>query len=151
MPIQKLKDFLDSHATKYSTIRHSRAYTASETAEAAHVAGKALAKTVIVKIDGRMAMVVLPATEHVELAAFKRASGAAKVELATEAEFKRLFPSCEVGAMPPFGNLYGMEVFVVASLAEDEEIVFNAGSHVELVQLAYKDFERLVNPKIVKL
>ena len=151
MPVQQLKQFLDAHATRYSTMRHARAYTASETAQAAHISGKLLAKTVIVKIDGRLAMVVLPAPEHVDMAALKRVTGAAKLELASEAEFKRLFPNCEVGAMPPFGNLYGMEVFVCASLTEDEEIAFNAGSHSELMMLAYEDFERLVHPKIVKL
>jgi Ala-tRNA(Pro) deacylase len=151
MPVQKLKEFLDSHGTKYITIRHSRAYSALETAQSAHIAGKELAKTVVLKVDGKMAMAVVPGSEHVDLGSLKRACGAAKVELATEGEFKRLFPDCEVGAMPPFGNLYGMEVFVGSRLAEDQEIAFNAGSHTELIKLAYKDFERLVNPKVVKL
>jgi len=151
MPVQKLKDFLDGHGTKYVTIRHSRAYTAQETAQSAHVPGKELAKTVMIKIDGAMAMVVLPGSERVDLAELKRATGAGKVELATEAEFKRLFPDCEVGAMPPFGNLYGMEVIASSKLAEDAEIAFNAGSHTELIKLAYADFERLAKPKLVKL
>ncbi len=80
----------------------------------------------------------------------KKFSGASKVELTNEQDFKDMFPECEVGAMPPFGNLYGMEVFVAETLAEDEEIAFNAGSHTELIKLAYKDFERLVKPKVIK-
>lgn len=151
MPINKLKKFLDSNGVKYVTIRHSPAYTAQETAQSAHIPGKELAKTVMVKVDSKMAMIIVPASEHLDVPVFKRAIGAGKVELATEGEFKSLFPDCEIGAMPPFGNLYGMEVFASARLAEDEEIAFNAGSHTELIRLAYKDFERLVDPKIVKL
>jgi Ala-tRNA(Pro) deacylase len=150
MPLNKLKAFLDEHRTKYVTIRHSPAYTAQETAQSAHVSGKELAKTVMVKVDGKMAMVVVTASEHVNIGELRRQTGAGKVELATEGEFKSLFPDCEVGAMPPFGNLYGMEVFASRRLAEDEEIAFNAGSHTELVRLAYRDFERLVKPKMVR-
>jgi Ala-tRNA(Pro) deacylase len=151
MPVKKLTDFLDSHQTKYVTIRHSRAYTAQETAQSAHIPGGKMAKTVMVKVDGKMAMVVVPGPDHVNLSELKRAIGAGKVELATEGEFKRLFPDCEIGAMPPFGNLYGMEVFESARLAEDDEIAFNAGSHTELIKLAHADFARLVTPKVVKL
>ena len=150
MPVQKLKEFLDSHNIKYVTIRHSRAFTAQETAATAHVPVKELAKTVMVKINGKMAMAVLPASSKVDFDLLKKVMGSGKVEIASEKEFKDLFPDCEIGAMPPFGNLYGMEVFVTNSLTEDREIAFNAGSHRELVKLAYKDFERLVKPKIVK-
>jgi Ala-tRNA(Pro) deacylase len=149
MPIQKLKEFLDSHNVKYMTISHSRAFTAQETAVSAHVSAKELAKTVIVKIDGKMAMAVLPASCKVDFDLLKKDAGAAAIEIANEKEFKDLFPDCEIGAMPPFGNLYGMEVFVAKSLAEDREIAFNAGSHRELVKLAYKDFEQLVKPKVI--
>lgn len=150
MPVQKLKEFLDSHNIKYVTISHSRAFTAQETAASAHVPVKELAKTVIVKIDGKMAMAVLPASSKVDFDILKKATGSATIEIANEKEFKDLFPDCEIGAMPPFGNLYGMDVFVAESLTEDKEIAFNAGSHRELVKMAYKDFERLVKPKIVK-
>ena len=150
MPVQKLKEFLDSHNVKYVTISHSRAFTAQETAATAHVPVKELAKTVMVKINGKMAMAVLPASSKVDFDLLKKVMGSGKVEIASEKEFKDLFPDCEIGAMPPFGNLYGMEVFVTNSLTEDREIAFNAGSHRELVKLAYKDFERLVKPKIVK-
>jgi len=151
MPVRKLKDFLDSNNIKYVTISHSPAYTAQQIAASAHIPGKELAKTVIVKIDGKMSMAVLPASYRVDFNLLKKTAGAKKVELASEEEFKDMFPECEVGAMPPFGNLYEMEVFVEKSLAEDEEIAFNAGSHTELIKLTYNDFKRLVKPKVVKL
>jgi len=150
MPIQKLKEFLDSQNVKYVTISHSRAFTAQETATSAHIPGKELAKTVMIKMNGKMAMAVLPASSKVDFDLLKKATRVATIEIANEKEFKDLFPDCEIGAMPPFGNLYGMDVFVAESLTEDKEIAFNAGSHRELVKMAYKDFERLVKPKIVK-
>ena len=150
MSVQKLRDFLDKHNIRYVTSSHSLAYTAQETAAAAHIAGQELAKTVMVKIDDKLAMAVLPASFKVSLDLLRKATGADKVELAHEQEFGNMFPESEVGAMPPFGNLYGMEVFVDESLSDDEEIAFNAGSHTELMKLAYKDFERLVKPKAAK-
>ena len=149
MPVAKLREFLDNNRIKYVTIAHSSAYTASEIAQSAHIPGKEMAKTVIVKIDGKMAMAVLPASYRIDLDRLKEATGANDIHLATEQDFEGTFPGCEVGAMPPFGNLYGMEVFTAASLAEDENIAFNAGSHTELVQLSYKDFERLAKPKVM--
>lgn len=144
MTAKRLKDFLDRESVKYTTIGHPRAYTALEIAQAAHIQGKDFAKTVIVNIDGRLAMAVLAASEKLNLAQLKKAAGAKHVRLALESEFERWFPGCEAGAMPPFGNLYGMQVFVSKILAADEQIAFNAGSHAELVRTAYKDFERLV-------
>jgi len=146
MPVTRLKDFLDRENVKYVTIGHSPAFTAQEIAERAHIPGKELAKTVMVKIDGKLAMIVVPASEHLRLAHLKEALGADGVELAGEYEFKERFPDCETGAMPPFGNLYDMSVFVSATLREDDEIAFNAGSHSELIRMAYADFERLVKP-----
>lgn len=151
MPVSRLKHFLDEHNIKYVTIMHSPAYTAQETAQSAHIRGGKLAKTVVVKLDGRLAMAVLPASQKVNLNLLKAAAGASEAELASEAEFKDKFPGCELGAMPPFGNLYGMEVFAAGALAADEEIAFNAGSHTELLRMTYKDFENLVQPRIVKL
>ena len=121
MPVKKLKDFLDSQKVRYITARHSTAYTAQDIAASAHIPGKELAKTVMVKIDGQMAMAVLPASYRVDFDLLRHVSGATTVEMATEEEFKDLFPGCNVGAMPPFGNLYGMPVYVAQSLAEDEE------------------------------
>lgn len=149
MPSQKLKDYLDKNNIEYITIRHSLAFNAQRIAATTHIPGKELAKTVMVKIDDKMAMAVLPASYRVNLDLLKELIGAKKLELANEMEFKHLFPECEIGAMPPFGNLYDLEVYVAASLTEDEEIAFNAGTHVELIRMAYKDFERLVQPTVL--
>ncbi len=150
MPVRKLKEFLDKEGVKYVTQSHSTAYTAQEVAARAHIPGQEMAKTVMVKIDGHMAMAVLPASYQVDFHLLKKASGAKEADLATESEFAELFPGCELGAMPPFGNLYAMNVYVAESLTEDDEIAFNAGSHTELIRLAYADFERLVQPKILR-
>jgi Ala-tRNA(Pro) deacylase len=151
MPVIKLKQFLDENNIKYVTIHHSRAYTMQKAAEYAHISGKEVAKTVMVKIDGKMAMAVLPAPEHVDLDLLKGAARARSVELAGEKEFKNLFPGCDVGAMPPFGNIYGLDVYVEEGLREDEMIAFRAGTHEELIEMAYRDFERLVKPRVVRL
>ena len=151
MPVQKLKDFLDANRVQYVSIRHSPAYTSEKIAASAHIPGKELAKTVMVKLDGKMAMAVLPATQRIDVRRLKEASGAKQAELASEHEFASLFPACETGAMPPFGNLYDMQVYVSPSLADDEEIAFNAGSHTELIKMAYADFDRLVGPKVAEI
>ena len=150
MPVQRLKDFLDEHQVKYVVISHSRAFTTQEIAAATHIPGKEIAKTVIVDIDGQPAMAVLPGSQKVDLALLRDALGAERVTLAKEAAFKDRFPGCDLGAMPPFGNLYGMPVYVADSLTEDEEIAFNAGSHDQLVKLAYRDFARLVRPEVMR-
>jgi Ala-tRNA(Pro) deacylase len=149
MPTAKLREFLDANKVKYTLLTHSTAYTAQEIASLAHIRGQELAKTVIVKLDGRMAIALLPASKQVDLPLLQAAAGARTVALATEAEFRDLFPGCETGAMPPFGNLYGLPVYVDAGLTADKVIAFNSGSHKELVQLSYQDFARLVQPKIV--
>ena len=151
MPSRKLKAFLDSQGVKYVKITHSPAFTAPEIAQAAHVRGRELAKTIVIFIDGKMSMAVLPANYSIDFDQFRKAIGARKVELATEAEFQDEFPDCNVGSMPPFGNLYGMDVYVDRHLAEDDEIVFNAGDYTELFRMAYSDFEKLVKPRIVSL
>lgn len=151
MPIRKLRDFLDAHHIRYFIISHSPAYTAQEIAAAAHVPGKELAKTVIVAIDGKLAMAVLPASYKLDFDKLKDAAGTKDVVLASEDDFADMFPGCEVGAMPPFGNLYGMKIYVAEELAEDEEIVFSAGNHKELLRLSYADFEHLVKPVVVNI
>ena len=150
MPVKKLKAYLDENKVRYVTIIHSPAYTSQEVAASAHVPGKELAKTVMVKVNGKMAMAVLPASFRVDFKTLRDLTGSQQIALATEAEFKDLFPECEAGAMPPFGNLWGMDVYVASRLADDEEIAFNAGSHIELMRLPYRDFERLVKPKVVE-
>lgn len=148
MQNKHIQHFLDSHNVHYQTIHHSPAYTSQETAASAHVSGNDMAKSVIIKVDGNLAMVVLPASKRVNLNLLKKLLGAKKVELAYEHEFEKRFPDCEVGAMPPLGNLYEMEVFVDAILTEDEDIVFNAGTHSELIKMNYVDYARLVKPKV---
>ncbi len=150
MPVQKLKAFLDQEKVKYTTVKHSRAYTSQEIAASTHVAGKEFAKTVILIVNGKMAMAVLPASYEVDFDLIKEILGTPNVSLATEPEFKYRFSDCELGAMPPFGNLYDMDVFVAEALTEDKEIAFNAGSHTEIIRLDLVDYMRLVNPRIVK-
>jgi Ala-tRNA(Pro) deacylase len=150
MPSEILKKFLDENNVKYLSVRHSSAYTAQEIAAAAHVPGKELAKTVIIKADGKMVMAVLPASYKVSFDNLKEALGVNEVRLAYEQEFLDKFPDCEVGAMPPFGNLYGMDVYVAESLTNQEEITFNACSHTELIKMKFEDFNKLVKPKKIK-
>lgn len=146
----KLTYFLDSNRVKYLTMTHSPAYTSQEIAASVHIPGKSLAKTVLIKADGRLIMTVLPASYKIKFEALRKALGANEVRLAYEQEFKDKFPDCEVGAMPPFGNLYNMEVYVSKSLAEDYEIAFNACSHNNVIKMGFKDFEKLVEPKILE-
>jgi len=151
MQLTKLREFLDSHNVKYMVISHSLAYTAQGIAALVHVSGKKLAKTVIVKIDGVLAMAVVPASLHVDLDKLKALTGAQIVELASEREFKDAFPDCETGAMPPFGNLYDMPVYADSSLTEHEEITFSAGTHRELMRMSWNDMAAIVNPTVDNL
>jgi Ala-tRNA(Pro) deacylase len=151
MPLSKLRKFLDSHHIKYLVITHSVAYTAQGIAALTHVSGKKLAKMVIVKIDGILAMAVVPASLHLDLDRLRALTGAQRVEIASEREFKDAFPDCETGAMRPFGNLYDMSVYADASLAQNEEFTFSAGTHRELVRMNWDDMVRLVNPLVAHL
>jgi Ala-tRNA(Pro) deacylase len=150
MPATKLKEFLNSRGIKYVSLQHYPAYTAPEIAASAHVSGRDFAKTVIVKIGGAMAMVVLPANRKLVLADLHELLESDRIRLASEEEFKGAFPDCEIGAMPPFGNLYGMPVYVAASLAAEPEIAFNAGTHTDVIKMAYEDFAQLVNPQTIE-
>ena len=151
MPATKLKTFLDSKSVKYVSIMHSKAYTASEVAAQTHIPGREMAKTIMVSADGAMVMVVLPAPAFISMDTLKYVFDAEDVHLATEQEFTYLFPDCEVGAMPPFGNLYDLDTYVDATLAEDEEIAFNACTHTEIIKMDYIDYHQLVNPVVVYL
>jgi|SRR5262252_4188872 len=151
MPLSKLREFLDQHNIKYMVISHSVAYTAQGVAALTHTPGRELAKTVMLEVDGRLVMSVVPASNRVDLLKLKKHLRAESVELASEAEFRDRFPDCELGAMPPFGNLYGMDVFADQSLALDKEIAFNAGSHRELVRMSFTDFRDLVAPTLISL
>lgn len=149
MPIlQRLQNYLDEHKISYQLIRHQEAYTASEIAHTLHISGKMLAKVVIIKSDERFVMAVLLSNCKVDFEHLSDMLGGEQVRLATEAEFQELFPDCSVGAMPPFGNLYGLKVLVDQSLTEDEEIVFQAGTHLRVMKLRYQDFADLVHPKV---
>lgn len=150
MPSQRLVDYLDQNQIRYTTLKHSLAYTAQEIAAVSHIPGKNLAKTVMINVKGKLAMAVLPGSYKIDFDLLKQALGTDKVRLAHEKEFLNLFPDCEVGAMPPFGNLYGMDVYVAQSITDDEEIAFNSCSHSELIQMKYNDFEKLVKPHIIK-
>jgi Ala-tRNA(Pro) deacylase len=151
MPLTRLEKYLNLEHVNYKRIVHSRAYTAQKTAAYSHISGNEIAKTVMVKVDGKLCMVVIPASFQVDLRELQRATGARNVRLATETEFKDAFTDCEVGAQPPFGNLYNMEVFVAEKLTEDTTIAFNACNHAELIQMTYKDYQRLVHPTVLKL
>jgi Ala-tRNA(Pro) deacylase len=145
-----VKQYLDRQGVTYWSIPHAPAYTAQEVAAAAHVPGREVAKTLLVKLDGRPVLVALPASEQVVFDLLAEATGARRAELATEGEFQYLFPDCERGAMPPLGGMYGLPVYVSDTLAEDEDIAFNAGSFSELIEMSYRDFERLTQPKVMR-
>jgi len=147
--MNRLRKLLDQHHIKYSVTSHSPAYTAQEVAEAAHIPGRELAKTVMVDLDDELVMAVVPASYNVDLECLARTSGHHKAKLAPEVEFERFLPECEVGAMPPFGNLWDIPVYASVTLSEDERIAFCAGSHSEVVSLSFDDFKRLVEPKIL--
>jgi Ala-tRNA(Pro) deacylase len=150
MPLSKLREYLDSHHVKYLVLSHSLAYTAQGVAALAHVSGKKLAKTVIIKLDGKLAMAVVPASSHVDLERLRTLTGRA-VEIAAECDFQNAFPDCELGAIPPFGILYDMPVYADAALAEQEEITFSSGTHRELVRMNWADMMRLIKPTVAEL
>ena len=147
----RLNNFLTERNAPYATLSHIRALTAHETAEAAHIDHQRFAKPVILRVDGQLAMVVMPAAYRVDLLRLSRALGVATVEMTEESEVRDAFPDCELGAMPPFGHLYGMPVYVDSRLARQPEIVFNAGSHTDAVRMAYAEFERLAEPEFLWL
>ncbi|OGW82864.1 MAG: deacylase [Omnitrophica bacterium RIFCSPHIGHO2_02_FULL_51_18] len=148
--MERLSTFLKKQNVKYELITHPVAYTAQETAAAEHVSGKQLAKVVMLKADGRNLMAVLPAASQLSISKFKQLVGAKEVRLATEQEFKELFPDCEVGAMPPFGDLYEVPFFVDMALADNPFIVFNAGTHRDTVRMRYRDYAKIAQPDLVE-
>ena len=152
MPIlRKLREYLDHNKVPYEVLSHRQAFTAQEVAAAQHVSGREVAKVVMLRSGARYVMTVLPAPSRVDVDAARQALGTPDLVLASEQEFAGLFPQCEAGAMPPFGNLYDLPVYVDRSLTEDEDIVFNAGTHTQTVKMKYADFARLVQPKVVSV
>ena len=151
MPVQRLKEFLDKNGVAYVLISHSRAFTTAAIAAITHIPGKELAKSVIVNVDGRLVMTVVPGSRHVDLNALESVLSAHRAFLVGEDEFNTVFPDCELGAMPPFGSLYGLNVVMDSKLAEDPEIAFNAGSHRELMRMQFADYERLEHPRLLPI
>ncbi|RIL08500.1 MAG: deacylase [Proteobacteria bacterium] len=150
MAPQTFEQYLESQQINFRRIEHPPAYSAQETAAAAHVPGREFAKTVIVKVDGELVMLVLTAAERVDFDMLRVLTRAKNVELASEKEIREISPESELGAMPPFGNLYGIPVLVSPEIACDREIAFNAGSHTELIRLSFDDYRRLVRPQVVE-
>ena len=146
----RLENYLRENTVPFEVQHHPRVVTAQEVAATEHIPGKMLAKTVMVLADGKMAMLALPTPHEVDLEKVGEALGAREVRLAEEEEFEDTFPDCEVGAMPPFGNLYGLPVYVEEALAEDETIFFRAGTHTDTMSVRYADFERLVEPTVAE-
>jgi len=144
-----LEAYLREKQVPFEVRHHPKAITAQEVAASEHVPGKMLAKTVMVLADGKMVMLALPAPYQVDVNKAGKVLGV-EVRLAHEEEFENTFPDCEVGAMPPFGNLYEVPVYVEAALAEDETIVFRAGTHTDTMSVSYADFENLVEPTIAE-
>jgi len=152
MPVlKKLKEILDEGKISYEVYNHALAYTAQEIAAKQHFSGREMAKVVMLTVDGNLIMAVIAGNHKLHLNTVKASLGAKELRLATEDEFSSRFPDCEIGAMPPFGNLFGVPVVVDPALEKDEYIYFNAGNHVQTVHLRYKDFEKLVKPTVVHL
>lgn len=151
MPLKKLTEYLDKHDKKYVVLKHSKAYTAQQVAASAHIPGKDMAKTVMINVDGDLNMVVVDSNHDIDLDKLAEVLDADEVYLAGEDEFSEVFPDCEVGAMPPFGNLYDINTYVAEPLTDNEEIVFNAGTHRELIRMNYQDFEELVQPEVLPM
>ena len=142
----RLKSYLDEERVSYHDIPHETQYTSQETAANTHTPGRKFVKTVVVRYQGHFAFVVLPAHHRLDLAKLRTALDVSEVALATEDEMKRLIPDAEVGAEPPFGNLYRLPVFSSSALSQDDWITFNAGTHRDAIRMRYPDFVRLVQP-----
>ena len=150
MPQQKrVLSFLKENNVPFTISQHPKAYTAQRVAATAHIPGKILAKTIVVKIDGKMALAVLPANDRIAFAEFSRQLHTKKVELASEEEFRKAFPDCETGAMPPFGNLYEMDTYVASDLVQNKMIAFNACNHIDVIEMKFEDYNRIVSPVVV--
>lgn len=143
---KRLKELFDEKKVQYEVLEHDPAFTAQEEAAATHVPGRNWAKTVVLMVDGKPVLAVLPATRQLDLDAVARAAGAKSVTLADEDDFRRLYPDCEPGAMPPFGHLYDQTTFVDESLREDEYIAFHAGDHHTAIKMPYSAYEELEEP-----
>jgi len=149
MPANKLIQSLNAHQIKYRLVSHAPAYTAPEVAQSAHIKGDQLAKAVILDADNRLIMIVVPASYQLDLETLKREVHAMSLKLCPIARFSEMFPTCELGALPPFGNLYGMDTWLANCFDRQQEITFCAGTHSELIQMAYADYLGLARPHII--
>jgi Ala-tRNA(Pro) deacylase len=145
---RRIREYLEENDVRYDWLPHPQAYTTQEVAHSLHISGKRLAKTIILDADGQLLMAVLPAAHHLDLDKFKKEIEAKRLEMLPESELAELFPDCDLGAIPPFGNLYGMDVWLEKSLAVSAEFVFTAGTHRDAVRMDLSDFTALVNPSI---
>ncbi|HEY1406739.1 MAG TPA: YbaK/EbsC family protein [Spirochaetota bacterium] len=145
---QKMLDYLRRNKIDYEIVDHPKSFSAQRTAQVSHFPGRMVAKPVILQVDGSLKMIVMPADENIDIMHLMEIFNTRNIHLAREKDFSDIFPECEIGGMPPMGNLYGMDVYVAQDLAKDDTIVFNGGDHRELIKMAYKDYERLVNPRI---
>ncbi|MCC6543934.1 MAG: YbaK/EbsC family protein [Nitrospirae bacterium] len=148
--VERVEAVLKKNNVIYNTIKHQEVYTAQEIAESMHVSGKNMAKVVMVKAKERYIMTVMPASCRMDFRKLKNILSETDLRLALEEEFKTIFPDCEAGAEPPFGNLYDIETYVDKSLAEDDQIYFNAGNHYEIVVMDYTDYDNIVRPKVAE-
>lgn len=144
-----LEAYLREQQVPFAVQQHQVAYTAQDVAAAEHIPSQIMAKVVMVSADGELVMLVLPTNHRVDLAHVRTALGARELYLVGEREFATAFPDCEIGAMPPFGNLYHIPVYVDQRLADDETIVFQAGTHTETIRMRYADYARLVQPTVI--
>jgi Ala-tRNA(Pro) deacylase len=144
-----IKRYLDERGIKFQVAVHSPRATAQETAATSHISGKRFAKTVVLRRDGQYVLAVVPATESVDLDRFRRALGPS-LDLAQEQELDRLFPDCETGAMPPLGGLFGLPVIADACLSQQEKIALNGGTHTDVIELRWSDFEQAEHPRLLE-
>jgi Ala-tRNA(Pro) deacylase len=145
---QRIKDYLDSQAAPYELLHHTQAFTAQEVAHSLHISGRRLAKTIVLDADGKILMAVIPASHRLNLQELRAALEVSRLEMLPESQFVKFFVDCEVGAIPPFSKLYGIEVWVDRALSDAEEIVFRAGTHEDCLRMKYSDFARLVEPRL---
>ncbi|MFH0772147.1 MAG: YbaK/EbsC family protein [Candidatus Omnitrophota bacterium] len=146
--VAKLKKFLDANKVKYKSLKHKLAYTAQEIAAAQDVPGRQILKSVLVKADEKYILAVLPAIYLIDTKKLLKIAKCKKLKIANEKEIEKIIPDYEVGAMPPFGSLFGLDTYADKTLKEDEEIVFNGGNHTDTVKIKYRDFEKLAKPKL---
>lgn len=147
---KRLREYLDSHHVKYVVITHSQAFTAQEIAAHMHIPGREMAKAVVIKAPSGLALAVVRAQDKVDVGLVGGLLGG-QVRLATEQEFRDAFPDCELGAMPPLGNLYNVATLVDEELAKDDNIVFNAGTHTEAIRMTYADFAAHAKPRVGRI